>query len=248
MNAVFRSPLATSFHASPNFNGRKGKAISHIILHYTGMQSGEAALARLCDPQAEVSAHYVVFQEGQITQCVDENMRAWHAGLSCWQGERDMNSTSIGVEIVNKGHEWGYEEFPPAQIEALISLCQDIKTRHALPKHNILGHSDIAPKRKEDPGEKFPWGMLATHGLGFPLPVCTPSSEVRYALHDEGLPVRALQSLFARFGYDCPINGVYEAETQSVVRAFQRHFRPTNFDGVLDGETLAVLKFLLELR
>ena len=149
---------------SPNFGERKeGARPSMILIHYTGMETAEAAFSRLCDPASEVSAHYMIERNGQITQMVDEDKRAWHAGVSLWQGETDINSCSIGIELENKGHEFGYEDFPPAQIKALIALCHDIMTRHEIKW--ILGHEDVAPGRKQDPGEKFPWSVLAQHGL-----------------------------------------------------------------------------------
>ncbi len=150
-------------HPSPNFGSRKGATPSMVIIHYTGMKTAEAALERLCDAAAEVSAHYMIYQNGDVVQLVDERDRAWHAGVSEWQGITDINSHSIGIELVNKGHEFGYEDFPEAQIKALIVLCQDIKSRHKIKW--VLGHQDIAPSRKQDPGEKFPWGALAKSGI-----------------------------------------------------------------------------------
>ncbi len=149
-------------YKSPNFTERRGghEQPSMIIIHYTGMKTGEAALERLCDPESEVSAHYVIEEDGRLFQLVDDGKRAWHAGKSEWQGEVDINSCSIGIELVNPGHEWGYREFPEAQIAVLVELCRDLVGKYDVPLDRILGHSDIAPGRKRDPGELFPWARL----------------------------------------------------------------------------------------
>jgi N-acetylmuramoyl-L-alanine amidase len=172
---------------TPNVDHRRGPP-DMVVLHYTGMQTGEEALARLCDPQAKVSAHYLVEEDGRVFRLAPEERRCWHAGKSFWKGETDINAVSIGIELVNPGHEWGYRGFPDAQVAAVISLLDDIRARWTIPDDRILGHSDVAPARKEDPGELFPWKRLAEagHGLwiepaaapGAPLtiaPACSPS-------------------------------------------------------------------------
>jgi N-acetylmuramoyl-L-alanine amidase len=215
--------------ASPNFNDRQAP-ISMIVLHYTGMADADAALARLCDPDAKVSAHYLVDEDGQVTRLVPEEKRAWHAGRSHWRGVTDINSASIGIEIVNPGHEFGYREFPDAQIEALIPLVADIKDRHGITRGNIVGHSDIAPARKRDPGEFFPWGRLARLRLALPRPT-------RNLLDPEWSEAGFLLAL-ERFGYEL-------ADPFAAIVAFQRRFRPELIDGEIDGECRAILLALL---
>jgi len=217
-----------------------------LILHYTGMQTGQAAIDRLCDPEARVSAHYVVEEDGRIFRLVPEERRAWHAGKSWWKGETDCNGASIGIEIVNPGHEWGYRAFPEAQVQAVIALVGDIRTRWDIPNWRIVGHSDVAPARKEDPGELFPWKRLAEagHGLWFePEPAPGPALKEG----DEGVGVFALQAGLHRLGYEPLPSGKYDAETATVVRAFQRHWRQEKVDGIADGETRARLMGLLQL-
>ena len=231
--------------ASPNFDVRRSPP-DMVVLHYTGMETGEGALQRLCDPEAKVSAHYLVEEDGRVFRLVPEERRAWHAGKSWWKGERDVNSVSIGIEIVNPGHEWGYRDFPDAQVEAVIGLLDDIRGRWSVPNDRILGHSDVAPDRKEDPGELFPWKRLAQagHGLWFePIPAPGPALGVG----DEGLGVYALQAGLHRLGYEPRPSGKYDDETATVVRAFQRHWRPERVDGIADGETRARLMGILQL-
>lgn len=215
--------------ASPNFNDRQAP-ISMIVLHYTGMADMETALARLCDAEAKVSAHYLVDEDGQVIRLVPEEKRAWHAGRSHWRGVTDVNSASIGIEIVNPGHEFGYREFPDAQIEALIPLIADIKDRHGITRGNIVGHSDIAPVRKRDPGELFPWGRLARLRLALPRPT-------RNLLDPEWSEAGFLLAL-ERFGYDV-------GDPLAAIVAFQRRFRPELIDGEIDGECRAILLALL---
>lgn len=230
---------------SANFDARTGPP-DMVILHYTGMESGEAALARLRDPEAKVSAHYLVEEDGRVFALVPEERRAWHAGLSSWRGARDINGRSIGVEIVNPGHEFGYRDFPEPQIAAVISLLSDIRERWTVPDGFILGHSDVAPRRKEDPGELFPWKRLAAAGHGLWIePVAAPGPPL--GLGDEGLGVSVLQNALIRFGYDLERTGTYGEATVTVVRAFQRHWRPERLDGIADGETRARLMALLRL-
>jgi N-acetylmuramoyl-L-alanine amidase len=230
---------------SPNFNNRTAPP-SIILLHYTGMPTGEGALTRLRDPQAKVSSHYLVEEDGRVFSLVPEERRAWHAGVSFWKGERDINSASIGIEIVNPGHEFGYRAFPEAQVAAVIELLGDIRSRWEIEDSHIVGHSDVAPDRKEDPGELFPWKRLAEagHGLWVEPP---PAPGAPLGLGDEGTGVFALQAGLTRLGYDSAPSGRYDEQTQTIVRAFQRHWRPERFDGIADGETRARLVHLLRM-
>lgn len=231
---------------SPNFGERKdGKTINTIILHYTGMVSGEAAEDWLCNPQAEVSSHYLVHEDGRIVQMVREWDRAWHAGKSYWHGETDLNSVSVGIEIVNPGHQLGYVDFPARQVNAVIRLCRGIILRHGVVADRVLAHSDIAPGRKVDPGEKFPWGKLAEKGIGHHVPPEPISSGRFFALGDEGQPIEALQALLALYGYDMKVTGVFDEKTEKTIKAFQLHFRPEKVDGVADVSTIATLHKLL---
>jgi N-acetylmuramoyl-L-alanine amidase len=230
---------------SPNFDARSGPP-DMIVLHYTGMRTGEAALGRLRDPEARVSAHYMVEEDGRVFALVPEARRAWHAGKSFWRGETDINARSIGVEIVNPGHEFGYRPFPDAQIAAVIELVADVRSRWAIDDARILGHSDVAPERKEDPGELFPWKRLAEAGHGLWVePAAAPGSPLSQG--DAGPGVFALQAGLTRLGYDSAPSGDYDAATASVVRAFQRHWRQARIDGVADGETRARMIALLRL-
>lgn len=238
--------LTTKVSPSPNHGERVDEAsINMLVLHYTGMTDGPTALRRLCDPRAEVSAHYMVEVDGSITQCVPEARRAWHAGKSCWKGERDLNSCSIGLEIVNPGHDGGYPDFPRQQIEVVTDLARDICDRHDILPWRILAHSDIAPERKMDPGEKFPWSSLARNGVGHYVPPAPITPGLFMQVGESGQPVEAVQSLFAVYGYDIDINGCFDEVTRNVVQAFQRHFRPDQVDGVVDLSTLRTLQALL---
>ena len=241
------SALVTKIVPSPNLGPRKtDRRPSWIMLHYTGMESGVAALQLLTNPLSEVSCHYLVWEDGRIFQLVPEAARAWHAGRGSWKGEEDLNSHSIGIEIVNGGHRFGLPPYPPAQIEAVIALCQDIMARHTIPAGHVLAHSDSTPTRKEDPGEHFPWEHLAQAGVGL-WPQTEPVPETASALYqpgDEGQPVRALQALLAMIGYPVQITGVYDALTESVIKAVQRRYRPQSVTGIADGATLLVLKAL----
>jgi len=230
---------------SPNFDLRVSPP-DMLVLHYTGMPTGEAALARLCDPDARVSAHYLVEEDGRVFRLVPEERRAWHAGVSFWKGERNINGVSIGVEIVNPGHEFGYRPFPEAQIAAVTALVADIRTRWQIDNGRIVGHSDVAPDRKDDPGELFPWKRLAEagHGLWVEPP---PAPGAPLAEGEESTGVFALQAGFTRLGYDLPPSGKFDAATKTVVTAFQRHWRPEKVDGIADGETRARLIALLRL-
>ncbi|MGH6828941.1 MAG: N-acetylmuramoyl-L-alanine amidase [Rhizomicrobium sp.] len=214
---------------SPNRDSRGKTAIDALVLHYTGMESAEAALSRLCDPQARVSAHYVIAEDGGLYRLVAERKRAWHAGVSFWDGARDINACSIGVELVNPGHELGYRPFPEPQIESLITLARDLLARHPIRPWRILGHSDVAPSRKTDPGELFPWERLAREGIGL------------WPEEAEDPGERVAAELLTHLGYDP------DAVPEKRVAAFQRHFRPARVDGVADGQTRRLLKGLVTL-
>jgi N-acetylmuramoyl-L-alanine amidase len=223
---------------SPNCEPRPpGASIDILLLHYTGMKSAAAALERLCDPAAKVSAHYLIDEDGAIVRLVPENMRAWHAGVASWRGASDINDRSIGIELVNPGHEFGYRPFPEAQMAALEALARDILARHPIPPARVLAHSDVAPGRKQDPGELFDWARLARAGIG--IWPGDAASEARPSSAAE------LQSLLAAYGYGVPQSGAYDAETAAAVTAFQRHFRPARVDGIADAETIARLRWLV---
>ncbi len=239
------SRLVADVRPSPNQGERRGFASpDSIVLHYTGMSSAAAALNLLRDPVAEVSSHYLVDETGGIVQLVPEARRAWHAGVSYWRGERDMNSASIGIEICNLGHDGGSPAFPDRQIEAVISLCRDIAERCVVRPERILAHSDIAPARKRDPGEAFPWSALWRAGVGHWVEAAGPSPAL-FSRGQEGTPVRGLQTLLSLYGFELDANGVYDARTELVVAAFQRHFRPARVDGVADSSTVEALRDLI---
>ena len=218
---------------SPNFDARPGGPadIDILILHYTGMQTAQAAIDRLRDPAAKVSSHYVVDEDGTILRLVPEHQRAFHAGISYWRGRHTLNGTCIGIEIVNPGHEWGYRPFPAAQMAAVKSLCLDILGRHPIPPRNVVGHSDVAPNRKQDPGELFDWKGLAQAGIGF-----WPAHEIRLERPDEAVARRALEAI----GYET----IWPLET--LLLAFQRHFLPQNLTGQLDENTMGRLLAVAE--
>ena len=236
---------------SPNFDERKdGRPPDMIVLHYTGMQNGEAALSRLCAGDSKVSSHYVVFEDGRIVQCVPEAYRAWHAGVSFWAGDTDINSRSIGIEIVNPGHEFGYPPFPLRQVAAVISLCRSILTRRReIAGDLVLAHSDIAPARKQDPGEKFPWELLSESNVGHwvrPAPLTLEGPGLMPG--DWSDSVTRLQRTLASYGYGIEDSGRYDEQTREVVTAFQRHFRQARVDGMADASTLLTLRALMETR
>jgi N-acetylmuramoyl-L-alanine amidase len=217
--------------ASPNHDGRPAdEPIDLLVLHYTGMQTGQAAIDRLCDAQARVSCHYVVEEDGTVWQLVPEERRAWHGGISSWRGHQALNGRSIGIEIVNPGHEWGYRPFPAAQMAAVCDLCLGILSRHAIPLRNVVAHSDIAPDRKEDPGELFDWRWLAARGVGLWPDF---SAFVVESMVDED----RLRADLAAFGYPVPGREQGEAAFATLLRAFQRHWRPERVDGVADHDT-----------
>ncbi|MFJ6024829.1 N-acetylmuramoyl-L-alanine amidase [Brevundimonas sp. NPDC092305] len=234
---------------SPNFDNRRAPP-DMLVLHYTGMQTADLAVARLRDPEAKVSAHYVVDEDGAILRLVAEERRAWHAGRGAWQGETDCNAASIGIEIVNPGHEFGYRAFPDAQMDAVISLISDIRTRWTIPDARIIGHSDMAPDRKQDPGELFQWKRLASvgHGLWFdPAPERITALGNPLSPGEDGIGVIVLRAGLHRLGYGLQPGGEYDDETRLTVEAFQRHWRPEKVDGIADGETRARLVGLLQL-
>lgn len=231
---------------SPNFGARReGMRPDCVILHYTGMETGAAAENWLCASESEVSAHYLVHEDGRVVQMVRESDRAWHAGRSFWRGVTDVNSCSIGIEIVNPGHAFGYRPFPEAQVEAVIALCRGILGRHPIAPERVLGHSDVAPGRKIDPGELFPWGRLFRSGIGHFVAPAPIGEGAVLAPGDSGRGVEELQSMLSLYGYGVEISGSYDPATQTVIQAFQRHFRPGRIDGIADLSTLATLRHLL---
>ncbi len=207
----------TIFTPSPNFDDRPGPKIDHLVLHYTGMQTGAAALERLCDPASRVSSHYVVDEDGTVYALVEEGKRAWHAGISYWRGVRGLNDRSVGIEIVNPGHEWGYRPFPEPQMAAVLELCAGILRRHPIPARNIVAHSDIAPDRKQDPGELFPWEWFAENGVGLWTGEIAAPGDIAEDL--------------AVIGYDPAF------PLPVLVTAFQRHFVPEAVTGNVDQTT-----------
>lgn len=233
--------MIVTSHPSPNHDARPDPlAVDMLVLHYTGMRSPAEALARMCDPAAKVSAHYMIDEDGTILALVPEERRAWHAGVSFWRGRSDTNSRSIGIELVNPGHEFGYRPFPEAQMAALRDLALSILARHPIPPRNVVAHADVAPLRKEDPGELFDWAGLARAGIGL-FPSHPPQAR------DTTLSIAQAQQMLSTYGYDSPVTGVMDEKTKAVVTAFQRHFRPGCIDGRLDSETLAQLTALSEL-
>ena len=225
-------------HPSPNHDAR-ARPLSHIILHYTDMADPQAALARLCDPQAKVSAHYFIHRGGDIVQLVDDDRRAWHAGVSYWRGERDMNSASLGIELDHNGPDAGghMAAFPPAQMRALIALLKELTARHAIAPQNIWGHSDIAPGRKIDPGTAFDWAALHKAGFGLWLSGVKIEDVAPLGQGSEDKAVAPLQKALAAFGYEIEADGVFGPQTAAVIAAFQRHFRAPLVDGIADAET-----------
>jgi N-acetylmuramoyl-L-alanine amidase len=223
---------------SPNHDDRPpGQAIDILLLHYTGMEGPQAAIDRLVDPTAKVSAHYLIEEDGTPWRLVAEEQRAWHAGVSYWEGSRDINARSIGIELVNPGHEFGYRPFPPAQMDSLEALALEILSRHPIPPRHVLGHSDVAPQRKQDPGELFDWVGLARHGIGL-----WPRASAR----PRNWSVAEFQAGLGRFGYEVPDHGQLDEATKTVLIAFQRHFRPSRFDGMPDEECAGILADLLD--
>jgi N-acetylmuramoyl-L-alanine amidase len=241
-----RTQLEHRWHPSPNIGPRRGiERPELLILHYTGMKTARAACAWLCNPASGVSSHYLVDEKGSITQMVDETLRAWHAGVGRWKSCDDINSASIGIEIHNPGHDLGYADFPPSQIEAVIRLCRDIIARNGIAPVNVLAHSDVAPLRKMDPGEKFPWAALHKAGIGHWVTPVPPTSDKGLKPGDRGAAVAALVRNLSAYGYGLAPAEVFDAAVAAVVTAFQRHFRPSRVDGVADHSTVETLERLL---
>ena len=236
---------------SPNFDQRKTD-VSYLVLHYTGMESGAAALERLCDKDAKVSAHYLVDEDGTLYQLVDENKRAWHAGVAEWAGQTDINSASIGVEIVNGGHNVTLQDgsLPPytdMQINALIVLSKEIMLRQNIMPQNVLGHSDVAPARKIDPGEHFPWKGLAAAGIGLWPQKKDIDKRVLFDIDSRDRGIAIAQSGLAHIGYGARITGMMDETTVYIIQALQRRYRPEKIDGVIDMETMDIIKSLTEM-
>ena len=242
-----RTQLDHAWVPAANFGERRdGKRPDLLLLHYTGMESAEVSLERLVAADSGVSCHYLVDEVGRVTQMVDENKRAWHAGKACWKGENDINSCSIGIEIQNIGHNGDYPAFAIAQMEAVVALCHDIIGRHGIAAERVLGHSDVSPGRKLDPGEKFDWAMLHAAGIGHWVEPVAISGGVFVQRGDSGAGVGALQRLLQIYGYGIEVSGEFDDAMHDVLAAFQRHFRPQRVDGVADHSTVATLKALLD--
>ncbi len=231
---------------SPNHDARPdGVPIDMLILHYTGMKSARGAIDRLRDPAAKVSSHYVVDEDGAVVRLVPETRRAWHAGVSHWRGHAALNGRSIGIEIVNPGHEWGYRDFPVLQFAALCDLCLTILARHPIPRRNVIGHSDVAPDRKEDPGERFDWQALAENGVGL-WPVGVADRGVGGTIRDAA-SLRPVRAALAEIGYRLAVEGALDPSLSAVLRAFQRHWRPQAITGQADDGTRGRLQAVLRL-
>ena len=249
---------------SPNFDDRADQPIDMLVLHYTGMRSAHNAISRLCDAEAKVSSHYVVDEDGIIYQLVDEKSRAWHAGVASWRGNSNINQRSIGIEIVNPGHDYGYRPFPKAQMESVMQLSKDICERYCIASWNVIGHSDVAPERKQDPGELFDWKYLAQNGVGqlpeAPLMLtCLIKAPIKWIsrlfsggsypamqMGDAGAAVLQMQQKLAQYGYGIAATGTFDAATKAFVIGFQRHFCPSNISGIWDEECHKALESLLK--
>ncbi|MEF0938832.1 N-acetylmuramoyl-L-alanine amidase [Rhizobium sp. BR 362] len=246
MNSFAADFSGASVQPSPNHGERRdGRKPDMILLHYTGMGTAEGALDWLCRAESQVSSHYFVFEDGRVVQLVPEERRAWHAGKSVWHNEADINSLSIGIEIANAGHPGGLPDFPDAQIEAVIELCRDCGYRWAIAPERVLGHSDVAPVRKVDPGEKFPWARLAAAGVGHWVEPAPITGGRFFQRGDIGQPIEALQSMLSLYGYDTEITGEFSTKLEGDVEAFQRHFRQERVDGIADFSTIDTLHRLL---
>ena len=241
------SPLVARLHPSPNIEPRnRGLTPNILLLHYTGLASVEKALEILSRPDCKVSCHYVIDEDGTIIQMVAESERAWHAGLSFWAGESDINSASIGIEIQNPGHQLGYRDFPEKQMRAVTELSRDIVARHGMRAERVLAHSDVAPARKIDPGEKFDWPGLARSGIGhWVAPAPITADDAGLDIGSEGAGVERARMLLARYGYGLESEGALDESMKPVVRAFQLHFRPARTDGCLDRSTVDTLERLV---
>ncbi len=235
---------------SPNFDDRpKGTNINMLVMHYTGMQTGEAAQKHMCDPIAKVSAHYMINEDGSIINLVPEAKRAWHAGISCWRGISSLNDTSVGIEIVNPGHEFGYRPFPKAQMEAVLGLSKEIIERHSIEARNVIGHSDIAPNRKQDPGEFFDWKMLASEGVGLwpNVKKMWKSSDMIIRPGEESVSTASVQKMLSDYGYHIRVDGFYGPKTEDIIRAFKRHFVPEQLNAFWDKLADERIKALLKI-
>lgn len=233
---------------SPNFDERR-HGVDMLVLHYTGMENGALALERLRNPEAKVSSHYLVFENGEIVRMVPESLRAWHAGAGSWQGDDDLNSRSIGIEIVNGGHDFRARDgtlpaYPEVQIDAVLTLCKSILKRHDIPQSRVVGHSDIAPARKTDPGEHFPWEQFAKAGVGIWPVQPDPDGLMGKGVEagDDGAAVERLQAAFADIGYGISLTGKLDAQTMTIVRAFQRRFVQDRVSGLVDLKTAALVE------
>jgi len=241
-----------SFQKSPNFNQRPQDAeIDMILVHYTGMRSEGESITRLLDPNSKVSTHYFICESGKVIQMIDDELRAWHAGLSEWRGQKNVNDFSIGIELSNPGHEYGYRDFTKSQIDSFIDLTTDLKEKYNIQNHRILGHSDVSPDRKMDPGEKFDWEFLASHQIGLWLKEREKKSELVNEFKDDDgsitLPIRTAQVNLKEIGYSVNVNGKFDEITKKVVIAFQRHFCPKNLSGTLDRETFSLIALYSEI-
>jgi N-acetylmuramoyl-L-alanine amidase len=235
-----------SVQASPNHGERAdGRRPDMIILHYTGMSSPEGALDWLCREESQVSSHYFIHENGNVVQLVPEARRAWHAGKSVWHDNADINSSSIGIEIANAGHPGGLPAYPQAQIDAVVELCRDCGDRWSIVPERVLGHSDVAPRRKLDPGENFPWGALHKAGVGHWVEPAPITGGRFFQRGDQGQPVEALQSMLSLYGYGTEITGEFSDKMAGEIEAFQRHFRPERIDGIADFSTIDTLHRLL---
>ena len=242
---MIRTRLAHTLCISPNIEPRpQGVLPSILLFHYTGMENAEAACRRLCTSSSGVSCHYLVDELGHITQMVGEEMRAWHAGQSSWAGETDINSRAIGIEVHNRGHTLGYPDFPDSQMEAVIELSRDIISRNAIRPEMVLAHSDVAPRRKIDPGEKFDWGKLHAAGIGHWVEPVAAGEAASFLAPGEG-GISVLQQKLRSYGYPIDVTGQLDKQTEIVVKAFQRHFRPQRVDGIADRSTIATLDRLI---
>lgn len=239
--------LVAALRPATNFEPRRGVSKpSILLLHYTGVETAAKAIEWLTCVESRVSCHYAIDETGCMTQMVAEDMRAWHAGEAIWDGESDINSASIGIEIHNPGHEMGYPDFPEVQLKAVEALCRDIIGRQGIRPERVLAHSDVAPTRKKDPGEKFPWARLAHVGIGHwvePQPVI--EAEAGMGIGVAGPLVADVQLLLRKYGYGIEATGVVDGKTEFVVTAFQRHFRPARVDGRIDQSTITILERLI---
>ena len=232
-------------HASPNFDSRNAQPVDMLVLHYTDMLNWQDALARLCDAEAKVSAHYLITESGEVHALVEESNRAWHAGEASWRGASNINTRSVGIELSNPGHSHGYTHFGQAQMLALIDLARAIVARHNIPARNVVGHSDVAFLRKQDPGELFDWRRLAQAGVGvFPFDAVKLTAGAELKRGDSGKPVIKLQTSLSNWGYGLKLDGDFGEKTEKCVVAFQRHYRPKTIDGVWDAECAGLLAAL----